>query len=564
MKLKGRISLIISITLVLFSSLLGGIIYLKVTNIIDMKIQSELNTNSNMGLLILDKKYQGQWKVQDGKLYKGENIINNDSSVIDEVKEKTGMYATIFMGDTRIATNIKDKDGNRSVGTKANSDVVNTVIKDGKTYDGKVNIQGNEVKSHYVPLKDDSGNIVGMWFVGIAQEDVLKQLTEMAIYIAGFSLILILIGVFIAIRIAKYITKDLEILQKDIAAFSSGDFSIKMNNKLLARKDEIGQISKVVESMQSGIKGIVGNVIEETKAIESNVDTINERLNRLNVDIESISSTTEELSAGLEQTSASAYEMNETSSAIESKVEETSEKAKSGKLASREIKLRAEELKAKAVNSQKFAKDIYDKTQKNMIVSIEKSKSIEKIKILSETILKISAQTNLLALNAAIEAASAGEAGKGFSVVADAVRSLAENSQNAATEIQNITKQVIESVDELAENSQDMLEFMDNTVFQDYKTFVQTGEQYREDAVFVEGLVTDFSTTSEELARSINNMVTTINEITSAANDGAIGSTSIAEKTIAMVDSINTLVNEAKNTKESSDRLENSISEFKV
>ncbi|QAA31572.1 methyl-accepting chemotaxis protein [Clostridium manihotivorum] len=564
MKLKGRISLIISITLVLFSSLLGGIIYLKVTNIIDMKIQSELNTNSNMGLLILDKKYQGQWKVQDGKLYKGENLINNDSSVIDEVREKTGMYATIFMGDTRVATNIKDKDGNRSIGTKANSDVVDTVIKNGKNYDGKVNIQGNEVKSHYVPLKDDSGNIVGMWFVGIAQEDVLKQLTEMAVYIAGFSLILILIGGFIATRIAKYITKDLEVLQKDIASFSSGDFSIKMNHKLLTRKDEIGQISKAVESMQSGIKDIVGNVIEETRAIESNVDTINERLNRLNVDIESISSTTEELSAGLEQTSASAYEMNETSSAIESKVEETSEKAKSGKLASREIKLRAEELKVKAVNSQKVAKDIYDKTQKNMIVSIEKSKSIEKVKILSETILKIAAQTNLLALNAAIEAASAGEAGKGFSVVADAVRSLAENSQNAATEIQNITKQVIESVDELAENSQNMLEFMDNTVFEDYKTFVQTGEQYREDAVFVEGLVADFSTTSEELARSINNMVTTINEITSAANDGAIGSTNIAEKTIAMVDSINTLVKEAKNTKESSDRLEDSISEFKV
>jgi methyl-accepting chemotaxis protein len=564
MKLKWRISLIISITLVIFASLLGGVIYFKVTNIIDMKIQNELDTNSNMGLLILDKKYQGDWKVQDGKLYKGENLINNDFTVIDEVKEKTGMYVTIFMGDTRVATNIKDKDGNRSIGTKANDNVVDAVIKNGKSYDGTVSIQGNEVKSHYVPLKDSNGNIVGMWFVGIAQADVLKQLREMAIYIAGFSLFIIVIGAFIATRIAKYITKDLEILQKDIAVFSSGDFSIKMNDKILNRKDEIGQIGKAVEAMQSGIRAIVGDVIEETKTIEGNVDTINIRLDRLNVDIESISSTTEELSAGLEQTSASAQEMNETSLRIESKVEETSEKAKSGKIASEEIKIRAEELKIKSINSQKVAKEIYDKTQKNMIVSIEKSKSIEKVRILSETILKIASQTNLLALNAAIEAASAGEAGKGFSVVADAVRALAENSQNAAAEIQNITKQVIESVDDLAENSKNMLEFMDNTVFEDYKTFVRTGEQYKEDAVFVESLVADFSTTSEELARSINNMVTTINEITSAANDGAIGSTNIAEKTIAMVDSINTLVNEAKNTKESSDRLEDSISEFKV
>lgn len=63
MRLKWRVALIISLTLLIFSSLLGGIIYYKVTKVIEMKISNELDTNSNMGLLIIDKKYQGSWKI---------------------------------------------------------------------------------------------------------------------------------------------------------------------------------------------------------------------------------------------------------------------------------------------------------------------------------------------------------------------------------------------------------------------------------------------------------------------------------------------------------------------
>ncbi len=57
---------------------------------------------------------------------------------------------------------------------------------------------------------------------------------------------------------------------------------------------------------------------------------------------------------------------------------------------------------------------MYKNNKKELSEAIEKSKSVEKINVLSEAILKITEQTNLLALNAAIEAARAGEAGKGF------------------------------------------------------------------------------------------------------------------------------------------------------
>jgi len=74
--------------------------------------------------------------------------------------------------------------------------------------------------------------------------------------------------------------------------------------------------------------------------------------------------------------------------------------------------------------------------------------SSEKVIDIVKTITGIASQTNMLALNAAIEAARAGEAGRGFAVVADEVRKLAESSGGSAVEIQDIVKDISDSMSE--------------------------------------------------------------------------------------------------------------------
>ncbi|EKQ57849.1 MULTISPECIES: methyl-accepting chemotaxis protein [unclassified Clostridium] len=564
MKLKWKISIIISIVLIAFSTALGFVVYNKVINILNMNIEKELDSSMSMLTIVFDEKYPGDWEVKGEDLYKGNIKINNDFKVVDEIKDKTNMYATIFMNDTRITTNIIDKSGKRSIGTKANDQVIETVLKNGKTYEGKVNITGIDVQGYYVPIKDTKSKIIGMYFVGVSYEQILNETRNLAINIAIISAIILIIGVLISIAIAKYITKDLETVKKDINFFAKGDFSIELNQKALRRKDEIGYIGKAIESMQSGIKSIIGDVLTETDIIGEKISNTNVQLNKLQIDIESISATTQQLSAGLEETSASTHEMNETAADIEIYIEETTVKAKEGKEAAKKIKQRAEELKIKALSSNEKAKSVYNRTHESMMESIEKTKAIEKIKILSDAILSISEQTNLLALNAAIEAARAGEAGKGFTVVAEEVRKLAENSKEAAGEIQSMTKMVIESVDGLVLESKNMLQFIDVNVLKDYETLVETGEQYSNDATFVDSLVSDFSNTAENLNESINNIVHMINEISSAASEGANGSTNIAGKTIDIANSVREIVMQAELTKESSNRLLEEVREFKV
>ena len=104
-------------------------------------------------------------------LYFGTTKMNNNFDVVDEVVKENGGTATLFVkaGDqyVRVATNVKKADGSRAIGTilDPNGPVI-AVIRKGEAYYGDATILGKPYVTGYDPIRDASGSVIGIYYVG--------------------------------------------------------------------------------------------------------------------------------------------------------------------------------------------------------------------------------------------------------------------------------------------------------------------------------------------------------------------------------------------------------------
>ena len=126
------------------------------------------------------------WSVSaDGQMLLGTTKLNDKSDLVDTVKNVTGASVTIFLGDTRIATNITNADGSRGIGTKLVAGAVHdAVLRDGRSYSGRATILGIPYLAIYEPLRNAQAQTIGILFVGVpldSAEAFMSRITREAV-----------------------------------------------------------------------------------------------------------------------------------------------------------------------------------------------------------------------------------------------------------------------------------------------------------------------------------------------------------------------------------------------
>ena len=504
----------------------------------------------------------------------------------DEIRQLRYGDAGYFWVDQYDGTNVvllgNDTEGTNRMETKdANGyQMVKEIIRVGQEADGgytdyvfpKEGETEPSPKRSYSKAFEPFGWVIGTGnYTDYIDDQVASIEKDFSSYVTGrmtlFIISTLIEGIIVVLLLIMIIISIIRPLKKcisSIGVMEQGDFSQAMGTALVKRRDDFGKLAASLESMRNEMSGLIGEVKSQATELTRMVQEIDDNIQALDEEIENVSATTEELAAGMEETAASSEEINAMSHEIESAAKSIATRSQDGATEADDIRDRAVGIKKTTTENDERTKAIHAEINEGLTKALEDIKVVDQIGVLAESIMEITGQTNLLALNASIEAARAGEAGKGFAVVADEIRVLAEQSKAAVVHIQDVTKNVVESVTNLADGAKKLLEFVGTDVVDSFAGFSDMADSYSNDAGSIDALVTDFSASSEQLLASINGVMDAIGEVSKAATEGATGTNDIAEKTGVVVEKAAEIKEKAEAAHHAADKLQQNVEHFIV
>lgn len=216
----------------------------------------------NLSYALLEKcnvMGEGDYSVENDILYKGENSIGKDNNVVDSVKEVSGIDATIFWADTRMMTTIRLENGERAVGTKASEEVVDKVLTEGNEYfSSHVHVDNTYYYGYYIPMKNSDNTIVGMVFVGKNRERVMNTIFHVILRVSFVLLVVMAAALGISLRYAGGMVDSLRGTRAFLENVSQGDLECEIDEKILERRDEIGEMGRFAQMLQKSILSLIG------------------------------------------------------------------------------------------------------------------------------------------------------------------------------------------------------------------------------------------------------------------------------------------------------------------
>lgn len=503
---------------------------------------------------------------QNGEmLYKGKYCVTEHEEIIDSFVEGSNTDVTIFYGDTRRATSLRDKStGERILGTKASDSVIAAVLEGGKTYEtSDVIINGEQYYAFYMPAYDTSGRCVGMVFAGQPATEALAEINKSTLMILGMAALILAVALVVCIRIARALAKVIVQSENILSSLAEGNLDLKVSDRLLKRKDELGIMGRAVQSLLDKLQEIIGSIKQNTNTLMVKGDTLESMAAQSSTTADEISTAVEDISKGAvsmaEDIEAATLQVNNMGILIEKIVDSVQELDHlSGQMH------QADTESERIIHELSESNDKTTEAIKKIEVSVHTTnESVTRIQEAVNLIASIASETSLLALNASIEAARAGEAGRGFSVVATQISKLSEDSAQSTKTIEDIIRQL--TLD--SEASVKVMNEVNEIIAEQQRKLDQTKEKFSDVSSGIDDSMKESRLIHDQAGECDSERGKVVDVIQSLSAVSEENAASTEETTASMQElnaTINLLAEAAKELKEMAENLEEEVAFFKL
>ena len=557
MKKSNFLSMKLVMLLVALIPLVSGLTISGISSI--TSLEKELITQTEERLLITTSMISEYFGCDWTEWMAGGEILESDEAFVDSCLSED-IEITVFDDNIRYLSSIRNSDGSRVSGTKAD-DSIYAKVKAGETYIGEnVVINGKPYMVCYKPIYNEDKEFVGMAFAGTLEskiKDATSSLVKQQVILLA---VVIAIFAAIVIYVTRLIVTPLTAVVKSLTELSNG----QINEKIEA-KTHVNETINIIDStkkLQGSLQTIVGNLRNASSSLTSGADITNELCLASADNSTNISSAIEDVAQGSTQL---AQEVEQ----LATQMENISQNVLSITDITSQLVSISEGMKEVSNQAQSDIISVYNMSESNAKESSvitanmnELKASIAEINAAVELITSIASQTNLLALNASIEAARAGEAGKGFAVVADEIKNLSDQSNDGAKEIRTI----VEGIVSLSTRSISLISNISESITQEQSKVEATRDSFDHLKENIENSIVAINEISEQvktLDNAKNICIDSISDLSAVSEENSASSQEIAANTQVLSGDIDTIKGKSTDIKGYVDVLNGVVNSFK-
>lgn len=530
------------------------------------EIEEGLKGTAAATLAAYDQNTGDYMESSNGDIWKGSYNISRSESLVDRIRDNTGMDVTFFYGDRRIMTSAVDSNGDRILNSPAGDRIVEKVLQNGEEYfSNSVSLDGVMNYGYFMPVYQNGSDdeIIGMVFVGTDKENKDAVVNGIIFGIGAAVCVAMILCIGVGLKLATSISHNIKKSISIMGKVAEGDLTVWVDDKMLRRKDEIGDLSRVTVKLKDTLKGILkgisensASLLEASRALGNAADTTNGTMNEVQNAVSQVVANSTEQSKNSESTSENMRIMGEHITETSTEVDTLNQNAASMQKSSKKTADTLAQLCHINEEVERIIGEVKEQTDRTNV-------SIQKINTAMEFITSIAEETNLLSLNASIEAARAGESGRGFAVVADQIKKLAEQSNQSGHEIEETTKALMEDSAREMEIMQRMQEIITEQSGSMQETRANVSEVLKEIEDSMQSILQIRESTGR-LAESRGEVMEAVEQLSQIAHDNVDSTQQTYTETQEVLDTFKQVYDSAGQLKKIADELAESMQYFKM